>query len=57
MSAYKILCGLLYDGILDELRPNMEILVSGDKIRQVGRDVSAPADAQVRVVVGPEKDV
>ena len=47
MSAYKILCGLLYDGILDELRPNMEILVSGDKIRQVGRDVSAPADAQV----------
>ncbi|HJB07678.1 MAG TPA: amidohydrolase family protein [Candidatus Enterocloster faecavium] len=47
MSAYKILCGRLYDGIHDELQPDMEILVSGDKIREVGRKVPAPEDVQV----------
>lgn len=47
MSAYKILCGRLYDGIHDQLIPHMEILVADGRFCQIGPSVEAPADAQV----------
>ena len=47
MSAFKILCGKLYDGIHDELKPNMELLVSEGRICRVGKQVDAPSDATV----------
>ncbi len=38
----KLKCGKLYDGINDELQENMEILIQGDKIVAVGRNLSSP---------------
>lgn len=42
MSVTVIRCGKLYDGILDELQPDMEILVENDRIMEVGRSVARP---------------
>lgn len=39
---YLIKCGNLYDGKTDELREKIEILVEGDRILEVGRNLSAP---------------
>lgn len=39
-DAYLIVCGKLYDGIRDTLRDNMEILVEGNRIKKVGRDIA-----------------
>lgn len=37
-----IKCGKLFDGVQDELQQNMEILVEGDKITCVGRNLVVP---------------
>ena len=47
MSYTKILCGKLYDGIRDELQENMEILIHGRLIREVGPKVDTPEGCKV----------
>lgn len=44
---YILVCGKLYDGLHDELKENMEILVEGNRIKEVGQNLSRPADAEV----------
>ncbi len=46
-KSYVLICGKLYDGIADEFQENMEILVEGDTIRQVGKNISRPPLAEV----------
>ncbi len=43
MNYTKIKCGKLYDGIHDELQSDMEILVEGQYIKEVGKNIAAPA--------------
>ncbi len=47
MKTTLLKCGKLFDGIHDELQPNMEILVSGDRIAMVGRDLPRNEDCEV----------
>ena len=48
MAKYKLLkCGKLYDGILDELQHEMEILIDEDKIAGVGHKVDCPESTEV----------
>ncbi len=42
-----IVCGRLFDGLREELRSGLEILVEGNCIRQVGPNLSRPAGAAV----------
>ncbi len=42
-----IICGKLFDGIKDELQENMEILVEGRKIKEVGKNLSRPKDVEI----------
>ena len=42
-----IMCGKLFDGIHDELMTDMEILVEGNKITAVGRNLTRPEDAEI----------
>ena len=44
---YLIVCGKLYDGLKDELQAGMEILVEGNKIKEVGKNLSRPAGVEV----------
>lgn len=46
-SVTLIKCGKLFDGLREELQPNMEILVRGNRIEEVGRGLSVPAGAEV----------
>ncbi|MEK4495966.1 amidohydrolase family protein [Ureibacillus sp. FSL W8-0352] len=43
----KIKCGKLYDGIKAELQENMEILIEGEKIVAVGRNLSFPEGTEI----------
>lgn len=43
----KIKCGKLYDGIKAELQENMEILVEGKKIKEVGHNLPCPENTDV----------
>ncbi|CAM5217068.1 Imidazolonepropionase [Ureibacillus acetophenoni] len=43
----KIKCGKLYDGIKAELQENMEILIKGEKILAVGRNLACPEDTEI----------
>lgn len=43
----KIKCGKLYDGLRPELQENMEILIHGEKIAAVGRNLSYPDDTDI----------
>lgn len=48
MSDLKyIICGRLYDGIRDELQPDMRLLIDGKTIAAVGRGLERPESAQV----------
>jgi len=47
MKTTLILCGKLFDGIHDELQPNMEILVCGDRIDKVGRNLPRPEGCEI----------
>ena len=38
-----IKCGKLYDGIHDVFQSNMEILIEGNKIKEVGKSVTLPS--------------
>lgn len=40
-------CGKLYDGIRDELKPDMDILIHGDTIGAVGKNLLVPDGAKV----------
>jgi len=43
----KIKCGKLYDGLKAVLQENMEILVEGKKICEVGHNLSCPEDTEI----------
>lgn len=48
MSSQKLIkCGKLYDGIKDEFQESMEILISGNRIEEVGRNLPCAEDAEV----------
>ncbi len=46
-KSYLIKCGKLFDGIREELQEKMEILVIGDTIREVGRNLPMPEGTEV----------
>ena len=47
MENYKvILCGKLYDGLSDTLQEQMEILVKGNQIIEVDKNVAKPAGTE-----------
>lgn len=46
-KSYLIICGKLFDGKREELLTNMEILVEGKIIKEVGRNLSRPKFAEV----------
>jgi imidazolonepropionase-like amidohydrolase len=43
----KIKCGKLYDGLKAKLQENMEILIQGEKIVAVGRNLSCPEGTEI----------
>ncbi len=47
MAYTKIICGKLYDGILDELQENREILIKDKYIVEVGEKVNAPENCKI----------
>lgn len=40
-------CGKLFDGITETLQPNVDILIRGNRIEEVGRGLHTPSDAEV----------
>lgn len=46
-KAYLIICGKLFDGIREELQNNMEILIEGKIIKEVGKNLSRPSGVEV----------
>lgn len=42
-----IKCGKMYDGIHDELQDNMEILIEGNRIAGVGKNLNCPTDTEI----------
>ena len=46
-SAYLLKCGKLFDGIHEELQENMEILVIGNTIKEVGKNLKTPEGTEV----------
>ena len=45
---YKLIkCGKLYDGVTEEWKVNWQILVEGDKIALVGKEIFCPEEAEV----------
>lgn len=40
-------CGRMYDGTRDELQENIEILVQGNRIAEVGKNISYPVDTEI----------
>ena len=47
MTSTLIKCGKLYDGLKDELQPDMQILVEGAHIKAVGKNLDHPADVNI----------
>ena len=47
MSYTKLICGKLYDGISDELKPNWELLIQDDKILETGPRTPSPEGCRV----------
>lgn len=47
MKTILIKCGKLYDGIHDELQENMEILVEGNLIKEVGENLKWDSEAEL----------
>lgn len=43
----KIKCGKLYDGIRPEFQQNMEILIEGKKINEVGHNLACPQNTEI----------
>lgn len=46
MNRSYLICGAFFDGLHQELRENVKILVEGDRIAQVGENVECPRDAR-----------
>ena len=46
-TTYLIHCGKLYDGVHDDLQPDMDILVEGRYIKEVGHALAAPPEAKI----------
>ena len=44
---YLILCGKLFNGVLDELQDNMQIIVEDNKIMEVGKNLKKTSDMEV----------
>ena len=44
---YLIVCGKFYDGIRPEFQEGIEILIEGRYIKEVGKNLSRPAEAEV----------
>ena len=48
MSEFKLIkCGKMYDGKSDTLQENMEILVNGTMIEEVGKKLTYPLNTTV----------
>lgn len=47
MKQILLKCGKLFDGVHEELYPNMEILVVGKRIEKVGRDIPVSEDTEI----------
>ena len=47
MSYTKLICGKLYDGISDELKPNWELLIQDDIILETGSRTPSPEGCRV----------
>lgn len=48
MKHYSLVkCGKMFDGILEELQPNMEILIEDNRIAEIGRNLPVPEGASV----------
>lgn len=47
MSYTKLICGKLYDGISDELKPNWELLIQDNKILETGPRTPSPEGCRV----------
>lgn len=47
MSFKKLICGKLYDGIQDALKPDREILIEGDRIVEIGRHTVTPPGCEI----------
>lgn len=47
MDYKKIICGKLYDGIHDELKSNMQILIENDKIIEVSSNVTTLSNCEI----------
>ncbi len=43
----KILCGKMYNGIDAELKENMEILIEGQYIKEVGQSLACPPETEI----------
>lgn len=43
----KIICGKMYDGIKAELQENMEILVEGKFIKEIGKNLACPEGTEI----------
>lgn len=46
-KVYLLHCGKLFDGISDSLEENMEILIEGNRITAVGRQLEYPENAEI----------
>lgn len=48
MSEFKLIkCGKMYDGKSDTLQENMEILVNGTMIEEVGKKLTYPLNTEI----------
>ena len=47
LKAYYIICGKFFDGVHEELKENIKIIVEGNRIKEVGENLVKPSDAEV----------
>lgn len=47
LDRYYLICGKCFDGVRQELEEDVKILVEGERIAAVGRDLARPAGAEV----------
>lgn len=47
VSLYYVICGRFFDGVHQELKEHIKILIEGNRIKEVGEKVACPAEAQV----------
>ena len=47
MKKILVKCGKLYDGIVDDLQENMDILIAGERIEAVGKDLKYDDETEI----------